>query len=152
MFTKTIKSARENPEVLRQKVQVEVNLGKLQGPFDDQPFPNLRVSPLGVIPKKVPCKFWLIHHLSYAKGSSVIDGISKECASVSYVSFHRAVDLLCAAGQGALMAKSHIKLAFRLLPIHPDCYHLLGCVVDDQYFFDTCLPMGCLISCHFSKC
>lgn len=70
------------------------------------PFYNLRVSPLGVITKKEPGKFHLIHHLSFPKGSSVNDGISKECASVTYVSFDRAIELLRLAGKDALMAKS----------------------------------------------
>ncbi|KAM4025788.1 uncharacterized protein ACNLHF_026226 isoform 2-T4 [Anomaloglossus baeobatrachus] len=48
------------------------------------------------------------------------------------------------------MAKSDIESAFRLLPVHPDCHHLLGCVVDGAYYYNTCLPMGCAISCrHF---
>ncbi|XP_069611202.1 uncharacterized protein [Ranitomeya imitator] len=53
------------------------------------------------------------------------------------------------AGPGALMAKSDIESAFWLLPVHPDCYHLLGAMFEDKYYFDTCLPMGCSISCHY---
>ncbi|KAM3920262.1 uncharacterized protein RB166_014650 [Leptodactylus fuscus] len=121
----------------------------MEGPFSVPPFPNLRVSPLGVVPKKEVGKFRLIHHLSFPKGSSVNDGIPQEEASVSYVSFDRAVDLVRRAGHGALLAKSDIESAFRLLPVHPDCHHLLGCMVDGQYFYDICLPMGCSISCHY---
>lgn len=137
------------PEILRSKIQTEVNLGRIEGPFSIIPFHNLRVSPVGVIPKKDPNKFRLIHHLSYPKGSSVNDSISRDLASVSYVSFDRAVDLLRWAGKDALLAKSDIKSAFRLLPIHPDCYHLLGCMMDDLYYYDSCLALGCSISCHF---
>lgn len=90
------------------------------------------VSPLGVVPKKEVGKFWLIHHLSYPKGDSVNDGISKDEASVSYVSFYRAVVLVRDAGPGTLLAKSDIESAFRLLPVHPDCFHLLGCMLDGK--------------------
>ncbi|CAJ0941654.1 unnamed protein product [Ranitomeya imitator] len=49
------------------------------------------VSPLGVIPKKEPNSFHMIHHLSYPK----------------------------------------------------------GCRVDDNDYYDMCLPMGCSISCYY---
>lgn len=149
VFSANLKSARDNPQVLRDKVFKEVSLGRIMGPFTSLPFPNLRVSPLGVVPKKEEGKFRLIHHLSFPKGSSVNDGIDKEDASVSYVPFDRAVALVRQAGVGALMAKSDIESAFRLLPVHPECHHLLGCQVDGLYYYDMCLPMGCSISCHF---
>ncbi|CAJ0933131.1 unnamed protein product [Ranitomeya imitator] len=38
--------------------------------------------------------------------------------------------------------------AVQELRIHPDC-HLLGCFVDGNYYYDTCLPMGCYISCRY---
>ncbi|XP_069816798.1 uncharacterized protein [Dendropsophus ebraccatus] len=149
LFADNLKSARDHPEVLKEKMRKEVSLGRVEGPFPSPPFTNLRVSPLGVVPKKDPGKFRLIHHLSHPKGVSVNDGISPEDASVSYVSFDRAVALVRDAGRGALMAKSDIESAFRLLPVHPDCYHLLGCHVEGKFYYDTCLPMGCSISCHY---
>ncbi|KAM3912164.1 uncharacterized protein RB166_020655 [Leptodactylus fuscus] len=148
-FSRSLKSARDLPSVLRDKICKEVSLGSIVGPFSSPPFHNLRVSPLGIVPKKESGKFRLIHHLSHPKGFSVNDGISRSLASVSYVSFDRAVSLLRVAGPGALMAKSDIESAFRLLPVHPECYHLLGCSMDGQFYFDSCLPMGCSISCHF---
>lgn len=51
--------------------------------------------------------------------------------------------------QGTLLAKSAIKSAFCLLPVHPDCFHLLGCMLDRLYFHNMCLPMGCSISSQF---
>ncbi|KAM3929144.1 LOW QUALITY PROTEIN: uncharacterized protein RB166_006928 [Leptodactylus fuscus] len=142
-FADNLRSCKANPGALRDKVAKEVSLGRFEGPFDAIPFSNLRVSPLGIIPKKEAGKFRLIHHLSYPRGSSVNEGIPREDVSVSYVSFDKAVALL-RAGPGALMAKSDIESAFRLLPVHPECYHLLGLCV----YYDMCLPMGCSISCH----
>ncbi|KAM4036392.1 uncharacterized protein ACNLHF_015325 [Anomaloglossus baeobatrachus] len=88
-FARNLKSAHEFHHVLLQKLESELAEGRIRGPFSSPPFFNLRVSPLGVVPKKEPGKFRLIQHLSYPKGSSVNDGISEADASVSYVSFDR---------------------------------------------------------------
>ncbi|KAM4031882.1 LOW QUALITY PROTEIN: uncharacterized protein ACNLHF_019259 [Anomaloglossus baeobatrachus] len=148
-FAQNLKSATEFHQVLLQTLESELSAGRIRGPFSSPPFFNLRVSPLGVVPKKEPGKFRLIQHLSHPKGSSVNDGISEADATVTYVSFDRAVSLVRQAGRGALMAKSDIESAFRLLPVHPDCHHLLGWFVDGSYYYDTCLPMGCSISCYY---
>ncbi|XP_066444898.1 uncharacterized protein [Eleutherodactylus coqui] len=132
-----------------EKLLKEVELGRMAGPFREPPFVNLRVSPLGLVPKKEAGKFRLIHHLSYPSGESVNDGISKEQAAVSYASFDCAVALVRQAGKGAWLAKADIESAFRLLPVHPQCFHLLGCSIEDQFFVDMCLPMGCSISCYY---
>ncbi|XP_044179321.1 uncharacterized protein LOC122960856 [Acropora millepora] len=50
-------------------------------------------------------------------------------------------------GRGSYMSKTDIKSAFRIIPIHPEDYHLLGMKWNNSYFFDRCLPMGCSSSC-----
>ena len=45
------------------------------------------------------------------------------------------------------MAKTDIASAFRIIPIHPCDFHLLGMKWQGKYFFDRCLPMGCSTSC-----
>ena len=45
------------------------------------------------------------------------------------------------------MAKTDIKSAFRIIPVHPKDHPLLGMKWDSQYFFDCTLPMGCSSSC-----
>ncbi|XP_040186277.1 uncharacterized protein LOC120918659 [Rana temporaria] len=119
------------------------------GPFKEQPIRDLVVSPLGVVPKKEPNKFRLIHHLSFPKGGSVNDAIDPEACTVSYTSFDAAVSWVRRYGKGALMAKSDIEAAFRLLPVHPDSFRLLGCRWQEEFYVDRCLPMGCSISCAF---
>ncbi|KAM4622292.1 uncharacterized protein O3C94_020114 [Discoglossus pictus] len=121
----------------------------MAGPFDEIPIKNLRISPLGLVPKKEPGSFRLIHHLSYPRGLSVNDGIDKELSSVSYASVKQAVQLVRRAGKGAWLAKVDIKSAFRLLPVNPDSFHLLGCQIGGKIFVDQCLPMGCCISCSY---
>ncbi|XP_075694193.1 uncharacterized protein LOC142660963 isoform X2 [Rhinoderma darwinii] len=144
-----LKSINENVGIARLKLAKEVELGRMAGPFSEPPYTNLRVSPLGLVPKKERGKFRLIHHLSFPRGGSVNDSISRAEAAVSYTSFDVAVRLVQAAGQGALLAKSDIEAAFRLLPVHPECFHLLGCCLDKGFYVDMCLPMGCSISCSY---
>ena len=45
------------------------------------------------------------------------------------------------------MGKADIQSAFRLLPVYPDDFELLGMRVDGLYYYDRCLPMGCSASC-----
>ena len=49
--------------------------------------------------------------------------------------------------RGTHLAKTDIKSAFRIIPVHPSQYHLLGMQWEGSYFYDTTLPMGCSISC-----
>lgn len=50
--------------------------------------PNLRVSPLGVVPKKTLGEFRLIYHLLYPRGASIKDAIPppSEFCSIKYAS------------------------------------------------------------------
>ena len=48
------KSARDDIATLKMKIQKELDAGRVAGPFDKPPLPNFQVSPLGLVPKKVP--------------------------------------------------------------------------------------------------
>ena len=39
------------------------------------------------------------------------------------------------------------KSAFRLLPVHPNDFDLLGFSINGDLYYDKCMPMGCSISC-----
>ena len=45
------------------------------------------------------------------------------------------------------MAKTDTQFAFRIIPIHPKDYSLLGIHWDGHYYFDRTLPMGLSSSC-----
>ena len=90
----------------------------------------------------------MIHHLSFPAGSSINDGIPREVCRVTYATFDKAVRLSAIAGKGALMAKCDIKSAFRLLPVSPDDFELLGFKFRGMYYFDKALPMGASVSCY----
>ena len=74
----------------REKLWKEIQMGRIAGPFVSPPLANLRVSPIGVVPKSSG-SFRLIHHLSWPPGNSVNDGISDEACYVKYASFDEAV-------------------------------------------------------------
>ena len=67
--------------------------------------------------------------------------------TVHYASFDKAVELVVKAGTSVWLAKADIKSAFRLLPVSPLDYELLGFTFDGMFYFDKCMPMGCSISC-----
>ena len=121
-----LQSALERPKITSAKLRKECEAGRIVGPFSTPPFPNFRCSPLGIVPKKVPSEFRMIHHLSYPKGSSVNDFIPDYCSTVKYASVGDATKLLKFLGNGCFMAKTDIKSAFRIISIHPADYSLLG--------------------------
>ena len=49
------------------------------------------------------------------------------------------------------MAKTDVKSAFRIVPIHPADYSLLGMKWENLYYFDRTLPMGLSLSCSIFK-
>lgn len=67
------------------------------------------MSPLGVVPKKAPGEFRMIHHLSFPQGSSVNDGIPAEFSSVHSATISDAIQLIKTVGKGCFMGKTDIK-------------------------------------------
>ena len=142
-----LKSAVQNPDLVLSKLQKEIDAGRIVGPLTNAPFPDFRTSPIGIVPKKTPNEVRLIQHLSYPSGFSVNDNIPDDCSTVHYATINQAVKIVQRLGVGCFMAKTDIKSAFRIIPIHPQDYSLLGIKWADKYYFDRCLPMGCSSSC-----
>ena len=143
LLAPNFRSAEEQPEVLSEKLDKEWTVSRIVGSLSYPPFANFVSSPLGVVPKKTPGENRIIHHLSYQDGSSVNDFIPSEKSTVHYASKSDAIATIKSIGRGSYMSKNDIKSAFRIIPIHPDDYHLLGMKWNNSYFFDRCLPMGC---------
>ena len=80
-----LKSALELPHIIDNKIKKELTLQRIAGPFASPPFPNLHISPLGVVPKKQHGSYRLIHHLSHPTGSSINDNIPQELCTVQKV-------------------------------------------------------------------
>ena len=140
-------STSQNPVAVEIKIRKELEAGRLAGPFPIPPLSPFCISPLGVVPKKNPGEFRLIHHLSYPKGCSVNDGISSEYTSVSYATISDAIQQIKLAGAGCFLSKTDIKNAFRIIPILPQGYYLLGMKWQGMYYYDRSMPMGCSSSC-----
>ena len=140
-------SSRELPLVIDAAINNEVLLQRVQGPFENPPFINMQISPIGCVPKKAPNEYRMIHHLSYPEGSSINTHIIPELATVQYASFDDAVNLLISSGPNSLLAKTDIECAFRIIPIHQLDHELLGIHWNNSYYYDTCLPFGASSSC-----
>jgi hypothetical protein len=50
--------------------------------------------------------------------------------------------MIYSLGRSAVLAKRDLKSAYRLLPIYPGDFQLLGIKIDNKYFVDKFLPMG----------
>ena len=136
-------SAYEHPEVVDAYLRNEVSLGRVSGPFDSSPLPDLHISGFGVIPKAgQPGKWRLILDLSSPHGSSVNDGIDPDLFSLQYIKFDDVVAMVTKLGRGALMAKFDVQSAFRNLAVLPSQRYLLGMKWRGKFFVDLVLPFG----------
>ena len=136
-----LKSAAEHPDVLDAGLLQEVKRGHLAGPFSTPPLPNLQCSGLGVVPKKNG-SWRLIMHLSAPFGSSINDGISPNEYRLSYRTVDDAIHMVQQFGPGCLMANMDLKHAFRICPVHPEDWELLGTHWRSQFYVDKRLPFG----------
>ncbi len=144
---KNHRSALTNPEIVSAELLKDIALGRIAGPFQTPPLINFRVSPLGLVPKKEQGQYRLIHDLSFPRGLSINDFISAEDSAVQYETLDRVIEIIIRLGPGALLAKADIEAAFRILPIHPKDYNLLGMSWENQFFYHKVLPMGARSSC-----
>ncbi len=142
--SKNLASAFINPQKVADNLQHEISLGRTAGPFDLPPLPNFQVSPIGLVPKKHSKKFRTIFHLSFPKnGDSINSFIDKANYSLVYVTIDEAIKQIKLLGPSLVyLAKTDIESAFRLFPVHPDDWELLGMKWEGKYFYDKVLPFG----------
>ena len=106
------------------KILKEVKAKRVAGPYEEIPFEFYIQSPVGSVPKDKGTKTCLIFHLSHprsGKGQSVNAGIPAEDCSVKYPDFSEAVELCVRAGRSCAVGKSDIAMAFRHVPLSPEC-------------------------------
>ena len=138
-----MRSAYEHPEVADSYLTKESNLQRILPISSPPTFPQLRVSPFGVIPKRSqPNKWRLIVDLSSPEGQSVNDGINPPLCSIKYASIDDATAIIQQLGRGTLMAKLDLRDAYRIVPVHPLDRPLLGMQWKDTTYVDTALPFG----------
>ena len=140
-------SVSSNTEVVHQKVQSELKLGRFAGPFNKPPYENFKCSPLALREKKESGKYRILHNLSFPYDERFVNtNIPRDEATVQYASLKDSIKIIQNVSHPAYMAKSDISEAFRLIPISPKDYHLTGFFFQG-YYYDRCLPMGCASSC-----
>ncbi|MEW8548012.1 MAG: reverse transcriptase domain-containing protein [Candidatus Thiodiazotropha sp.] len=145
-----LKSALDKPDIVFDKITSELQAGRISGPHQSKPFENFKVSPLGIVPKKNPGEYRLIHHLSFPRnsGRSVNENIPDTFATVSYAGIQEAISQNKQLGRGCYMSKTDIRSAFRICPIYPGDQELLGFEWEGQLYYDRCLPFGARSSCQ----
>ena len=100
-----------------------------------------------------PLAAWLVHSIhrflifkspQFPKSgtTSINSAIPKEDFSLQYVTIDNAIEGIKRFGPGCFLAKTDIESAFRLIPVHPDDYELLGMFWNGKYYYDKVLPFG----------
>ena len=137
-----LKSAGDHPEVVATYLAKECQLGRVGGPFASPPFPNMQCHPIGVVPKKEQKKIRINLHLSHPPGESINDFISKKDYSLQYITIDKAIAAIKRVGRGPWLSKLYMEAAFRIIPVHPSQWHLLGMKWEGKYYFDKVSFMG----------
>jgi len=123
-------------------IAVDVAAGHKRGPFAQPPFTPFHVSPLSGVPKGEDGEgIRVIHNLSHPFGGASINaGIERE----EYVMqrFEDALAGIRRLGRGCLLTKFDVRAAFKLVPVRPEDYALLGLRWQDQYYYEVVLPFG----------
>ena len=140
-LAKNLPTAYQQPDVIDATLQRECEAGRILGPFTSPPLPNFRTSGLGLISKH-DGGWRIIYHLSAPHGSSINDYIDSSLYSLSYCSIDDAYKIINKLGPGALLSKIDLKDAFRLIPVRPADWNLLGIHWKQNFYIDTCLPFG----------
>ena len=140
--------AQQNPKIVQEKLQSEIDKGRMAGPFPSPHFHPFHTSPLNIREKKTPGRYSLIHDLSFPyNDNSTNHNIPDNSKKIKYATVNDAIELLLAQPHGAFSCKTDIADAFRLIPISPNDYPKLGMTFNNQYFYDKVLPQGCASSC-----
>ena len=138
-----MQSAKEHPHIIEEYLHKETMAGQILGPFPPQSIPGVHINRFGVIPKKSqPGKWCLITDLSFPNGHSINDAISPELCMLQYISVNQVALAAVRLGRGALLAKTDIKAAYRLIPVHPMDRVWLGMKREDLVYVDGMLPFG----------
>ena len=140
-LAKNLASASQQPEVIDTTLAKKCELGRILGPFENPPLPNFCTSGLGLVPKH-DGGWRIIYHLSAPPNSSINHFINPDDYSLSYCSIDDAYDFINQLGPGTLFSKVDLKDAFRLIPINPSDWNLLGIHWRNKFYIDTCLPLG----------
>ena len=134
-------SALECPKLVSDAIQRELSDGSIWGPFTSPPMSPFHCSPVSAAAKPNG-SVRLILDMSSPRGDALNEFIDKDRFVCKYSSFDDALRLLIQVGRGAYMAKLDIKNAFRLCPVQPRDWWLLGFKWDGKFYVYLKLPYG----------
>ena len=143
-------SGRQHQSVLLEKLQAELDLGRIIGPFNKPPIPEMMISPMYCIPKPNSSKWRMIFNLSAPNGTSVNDNIPDFNRVVTYCDIKSVVThiLSLSSTDDIFFAKLDLSDAYRMVPMAKSEWKYLGMKVGKHFFVDCRLPMGAGSSCQ----
>ncbi len=132
-----------NPNAIEVKFCKELAARRRIGPFSRPVFSHFVVSRLGLREKKTLGKFRVIHDLSAPFGGPLVNShIPTEARTISYDTVDKAISLIQAIRPRAVLAKTDIEHAYKLIPIHLQDIPALGLRWYADWLWDCTLPMG----------
>ena len=140
-LTTNLASTSRQPEVIDAALLKECEVGRILGPFQTSPLPNFRASGLGLVPKH-DGGWRVIYHLSVPVPHSINDYMDPDSYSLTYRTIDDTYSIINKLGSNALLSKIDLKDAFRLIPVCPEDWNLLGIQWRQYFYVDTCLPFG----------
>ena len=102
---------------IREKINKELDAGRVEGPYDVIPYDNYHISPLAAQEKKTPGEYRILHDLSWPKGASVNDEIPKNAGKCTYQSMDAIIDSLVELGPNTNLTVIDIEHAYKVLPV-----------------------------------
>ena len=115
------------------------------GPFPPQSLAGLHINRFGAIATK-KVSTWKVAHdyrsISFPEGAGVNQAIDPVLCSLSYITDDEVATAAMQLGRGALLAKTDIKSAYRLIPVHPSDRMLLGMQWKGTVYVNGMLPFG----------
>ena len=140
-------SARAHPADIEHYIVTELGHRAMLGPFPGPPATTCHYSPLMTRPKKDSRFRRVILDLSWPRGFSINDGISKK----NYIDGPMTISLpthddmeraVVSAGRGAYMYKTDLSRGYRQLRVDPLDWPYLSFTHNGQHFMDICPPFG----------
>ena len=139
-------SASDNLPATQALLEEELQQGWLTGWFATPPFHNLRVSPLGLVPKS-DGTFRLVHDFSFPAGDSINMFVEKQQSR--YITFGTVLRDVTRSGRNSVMLKFDVHAAFQQVPIRAQDRHLCGVHLEGKGFaYAVRCPFGLSSSSH----
>ena len=147
-FVRNHGGAKHFPVQIQEYLSKEKSYGAILGPFKENPFCcNIMLSPLNSVPKKDTIERRFILDLSFPKGQSINDSVSKDFylgqkISLSYPNVDDLVNIIKLKGKGCLLFKRDLRRFYRQIGIDIGDASVVGYSFNGFIYFDKVLSMG----------